>query len=81
MSDAIGRRNGGLREIQVPELNQVTKATVFSDTVEFRHLYLTQPTIMPTDCITHTVSILTCALHDAPSIYCNNQLSAISSIK
>ena len=33
MSDAIGRRNGGLREIQVPELNHVREDGCFGDLV------------------------------------------------
>ena len=34
MSDAIGRRNGGLCEIRVPELNRVREDGHFGDLVD-----------------------------------------------
>ena len=36
-------------------VDKLTKASVFSDTVEFRHSYLTQPTVTPADRITFLV--------------------------
>ena len=53
-----------------------TRAAQVSDTVEFRHHHLTQPTVTPMDGIVHGVNTLTCALHEAPTITCNNQLFA-----
>ena len=57
-----------------------TRATQISDTVEFRHNHLTQPTVTPMDRIFHGVNKLTCALHDAPHIACDNQLLAIDAL-
>ena len=51
-----------------------------SDTVEFRHHHLTQPTVTPMDRIVHSVATLTCALHEAPTIACENQLSTIQAL-
>ena len=54
-----------------------TRAAQISDTVDFRHHHLTQTTVIPMDRIVHGVKKLTCALHDAPHIACDNQLLAI----
>ena len=45
----------------------VTKALLFSDTVEFMHDYLTQPTINESDRIVHALNFLPCAVKDAPA--------------
>ena len=39
-----------------------TKATLFSDTIEVLHDYITQPEVMPEDRIVHTLNFLSCAL-------------------
>ena len=57
-----------------------TRAAQISDTVEFRHHHLTHPTITTMDRIFHGMNKLTCDLHDAPHIACNNQLFAIEAI-
>ena len=51
-----------------------------SDTVEFRHHHLTQPTVTQMDRIFHGVTTLACALHEAPTIACDNQLAAIQAL-
>ena len=57
-----------------------TRAAQVLYTVEFRHHNLTQPTFTPMDRIVHGVTTLTCPLHDAPTIACDNQLSAIHAL-
>ena len=59
---------------------KATRAAQISDTVEFRHHHLTQPTVTPIDRIFHGVNKLTCALHDAPHIVFDNQLLAIDAL-
>ena len=59
---------------------KATRAAQISDTVEFRHHHLTQPTVTPMDRIFHGVNKLTCALQDAPHIACKNQLLAIDTL-
>ena len=44
-----------------------TKSLLYSDTVEFMHGYLTQPTISKSDLIVHTLNFLSCAVKDAPT--------------
>ena len=58
-----------------------TKAVQISDTHEYRHHYLTQPTLTPEDCVLHGLQTLTCALEDAPSQMCKEQLRAISTLQ
>ena len=59
---------------------KATRAAQIYDTVEFRHHHLTQPTVTPMDRIVHGVNTLTCALHKAPHIECDNQLFAIEAL-
>ena len=62
-------------------VDRETKALLFSDTVEFRHSYLTQPTLTHSDRITHALHLLTCALQDLPDLTHDAQLHAISSLR
>ena len=57
-----------------------TCAAQISYTVEFRHHHLTQPIVTPMDGIVRGVNKLTCTLHHAPHITCNNQLLAIDAL-
>ena len=57
-----------------------TRTSQISDTVEFRHHHLAQPTVIPMDRIVHGVNKLTCALHNAPHMACDNQLLAIDAL-
>ena len=59
---------------------KATRAAQISDTVEFRHHHLTQPTITPMDRIAHGVNTLTFALHKSPHIACDNQLFSIKAL-
>ena len=59
---------------------KATRAAQISDTVEFRHYHLTQPTVTPMDRIFHGMNKLTCALHDDFHIACDNQLFAIEAL-
>ena len=58
-----------------------TKAVHISDTHEYRHHYLTQPTLTSEDCVLHGLQTLTCALEDAPSQMCEEQLRAIITLQ
>ena len=57
------------------------KAVQVSDTLEYSHHYLTQPTLTPEDCFLHGIQTLTCALEDAPTEMCDTQLRAISALR
>ena len=48
-----------------------TKAFQISDTLEYQHHYLTQPTLPPEDCVLHGLQTLKCALKDAPIQMCD----------
>ena len=61
-------------------VEKATQAAQVSDTLEFRHHNLTHPTVTPMDRIVHGMTTLTCALHDAPNIVCDNQLAAIHAL-
>ena len=43
----------------------VTKHLLFSDTVEFLHVYLPQPNVSPTDRIVHELNFLSCAIKES----------------
>jgi hypothetical protein len=58
-----------------------TKATVVSDTIEFRHSYLTQPTLTPEDRMVHAMNKLSCAIKDAPAAKLDAQLDAIQQLR
>ena len=62
-------------------MDNTTKASLFSDTIKFRHSYLTQTSLTPTNHITHALSILACTLQDLPTITFNAQLETIACIK
>ena len=52
-------------------MENTNKALILSDTIKFYHYYLTQKSLTPADRISHTLSILTCALQDLLTIICN----------
>ena len=52
-----------------------------SDTVEFLHAYLTQPTTTPEYRISHAIHFLFYALKDVPSTLCYSQRSIIDTIR
>ena len=58
------------------DIGKDTNRQRFSDTVEFCHSYLTQPSLTAEDKLFHVMSILTCALKDAPTATYNAQLDA-----
>ena len=57
-----------------------TKAVQVSDTLKYRHHYLTKPTLTPEYCVLHGLQTLTCALEDAPIQMCDEQLHTISTL-
>ena len=58
-----------------------TKAVQITDTIEYMHHYLTQPTLTPEDRVLHGLQTLKCALEDTPSQMCEEQLRAISNFQ
>ena len=57
-----------------------TKAVQVSDTLEYCHHYLTQPTLTPEDRVLHVLQTLTCAIEEAPIQMCDEQLRKISAL-
>ena len=60
---------------------KATKSVQVLDTVEFRHHQLTLLYLTSADIIVYGVTTLTCALHYAPSIVCDNQLDIIKALR
>ena len=57
-------------------VDTTTKAVHTSNTVEFYHYYLTQPTITPEDRIVHALHFLSCSIKDVPATMHNERLEA-----
>ena len=60
---------------------QAKKELQVSYTVEFIHVYLTQPTIIPEYRILHAIHFLFSVLKDVPFTLCDSQLAAIDAIQ
>ena len=58
-----------------------TKSVQISDTLKYRHHYITQPTLTTEDRVLHWFQTLTCALENAPIQMCDKQLRAISTLR
>ena len=58
-----------------------TKSLLYSDTVEFMHNCLTQPTVSKSNRIVHAFNFLSCAVKDAPAVVYHDQLPAISNLR
>ena len=52
-----------------------------TDTTEFRHHYLTQPSLTSQDRLIHVIQTLTTALHHTPAIPIAQQLQAIDHLR
>ena len=52
----------------------------FSNTFKFQHYHLSQPSLTPEHQTIHAISILTCAIMDAPAVTCNAQIGTINYI-
>lgn len=48
---------------------------------EFCQDYLTQPTLIPENFLLHGINTLTCALKDAPAMFCNAHLTATCNLQ
>ena len=59
---------------------QNTKADKISDTVEFRHQYITTPLVTPENCIVHGLNTLMGALTDATTAQYDAQLQSITAL-
>ena len=57
------------------------KAEQISNTVEFRHQTITQPTLTSDDRVLHGMQNFTVALKDAPTVACDTQLQAIAELR
>ena len=62
-------------------VDATTKADIISDTVEYQHSYLSQPTLTPKYRIVHALKFLSCTIHYAPATAHHNQLEAISKLR
>ena len=62
-------------------MDTTTKSTLISDTVEFRHDYLTQPTTTHADRLTHALHFLASALRETPSAVIDAQLDDIIQLR
>ena len=51
------------------------------DTVEFRHHYLPQLGLTPTDCLIHALHTLAAAMHHTPSFNIKQQLLSINHLR
>ena len=58
----------------------VTKALLFSDTVEFMRDYFSQPTVSERDRIIHALKFLSCALKDSPATIFREKITAITKL-
>ena len=61
-------------------LDTATKSNLISNTVEFRHDYLAQPTSTHADWLIHALHFLSSALKETPSVAIDDQLDAISQL-
>ena len=57
-----------------------TKRQQFLDTIEFRHSYVTQSSLVSKDRIVHAMSILVRVLNEAPTATYNALLDAIADL-
>ena len=58
-------------------IDSKTKALSITETVEFSHQYLTQPSLMPTDRLIHELHPLTSTTHHAPAVNIEHKLLVI----
>ena len=62
-------------------VGSTTKTLIISNTVEFRHNYLSQPEVSYEDRLLHAINFLSTAIADAPANALDAQLSAIESLR
>ena len=62
-------------------MDTTTKSTLISDTVEFRHNYLVQPTSTHANRLIHALHFLSSALMETPSAVIDAQLDAIRQLR
>ena len=62
-------------------VNTTTKSVRISNTVEFYHSYLTQPTVTPEDCIFHSLHFLLCDIKYVPATLHTERLEALTRIR
>jgi hypothetical protein len=62
-------------------MNAITKSLGISNTVNFRHHYLTIPTVTPANTIVRSLDAISNAITNAPSTTSNAQLHAISTLR
>ena len=58
-----------------------SRSLSISDTIEFRHQHITQPSVTPEDQVLHGINQLTSALEGTPSPRSTDQLAAIQSLQ
>ena len=62
-------------------VDSANKSLFYSNTVEFLHDNLSQPTMTKSDRIVHVLNFLSCSIKDAPSTIHHEQLTAISNLR
>ena len=62
-------------------VDTTTKAVRVSNTVEFHHSYLTQPTVTTEDRIFHALHLLLCCIKDVPAMLNTKHLGALTRIR
>ena len=62
-------------------VSKATKPEQISDTVEFRHQTITQPTLMSDNRVLQGMQNLTGALKESPTVACDTQLQAIEELR
>ena len=64
----------------IQEIDSKAKALIITDTVEYLHEYLNQPTVISEDIMTHAIHFLSEDLKDVPTSLCHYQLADIKSV-
>ena len=62
-------------------VDTTTKTVHISDTVNFYHSYLTQPTVIPEDRIVHVLHFLSCTIKNIPATMHTKLLEALTCIR
>ena len=62
-------------------VDTTNKSTLISDTIQFRHDYLTHPAITHADRITHALHFLSSTLKETPSAVIDAQLESIRQLR
>ena len=65
----------------IQEIDSKAKALIITDTAEYLHEYLNQPTVISEDIMTHAIHFLSEDLKDVPTSLCHYQLADIKAVR